>query len=55
MKIFFNAIDGYIAICRNEQSNCLSESFGGGHGDDTFGEEGGGGEERTEEDEEPDA
>ena len=48
-------LNGDVAISFDVQSDCFSDSFGGGHGDDTFGEEGAGGEQRAEEDEEPNA
>ena len=48
-------LDGDVAIGFDTQTNFLTDSFGGGHGDDAFSEEGGGGEQRAEEDEEPDA
>ena len=54
-SIALGSLDGEIAICFDCQPDVRSDSFGRGHGDDTFGEKGAGGEERAEEDEEPDA
>ena len=50
-----SSLNGDVAIGLDAQIDFLSDSSGGGHGDDPFGEEGGGREERAEEDEEPDA
>ena len=48
-------LNGDVPIGFDAQIDFLTDSFGRGHRDDTFGEEGAGGEERAEEDEEPDA
>ena len=48
-------LNGDVSIGFDAQIDVLTDSFGRGHRDDTFGEEGAGGEERAEEDEEPDA
>ena len=48
-------LNGDVAIGFDAQIDFLTNSFGGGHGDDALGEEGGESEERAEENEEPDA
>ncbi len=55
LSSLLSPFDGDVTICLDDQLDFFSDSFGGGHRDDAFGEEGAGGEERAEEDKEPDA
>ena len=54
-RSLLNSLDGNITFRLEAQSDFLSDSLGGGHGDDALGEERAAREERAEEDEEPDA
>ena len=55
LSSLLSPFDGDVTICLDDQLDFFSDSFGGGHRDEAFGEEGAAREEGAEEGKEPDA